>query len=265
MFFNNGEVAIITGAAKGIGEGCADVFHQEGAKLALFDIDQNGLEAKISQYQKNNGEAISQTLDVSNYAQVETAVKQVFEKFGRIDFLVNCVGIQTYGTAEDTSEELWDKTLDINLKSMFLTSKAVLPLMKKRNKGVIVNISSVQSLASQKGVVAYATSKGGINSLTRALAIDNAEFGIRVNSVLPGSVDTPMLRNAAELFSGGKSVDQILSSWGKAHPLGRVAKISEVGDLAAFLCSDRASFITGTSVTIDGGLMGVVPVVLPED
>lgn len=265
MFFNNREVAIITGAAKGIGEGCADVFFKEGANLALFDVDQAGLEAKVKQYSVGTSTIHHQTVDVSDYTQVESAVKEVFEKFGRIDYLVNCVGIQTYGTAEETTEEIWDKTLDINLKSMFFTAKATLPYLKKNEKGAIVNISSVQSLASQKGVVAYSTSKGGINSLTRALAIDNAEFGIRVNSILPGSVDTPMLRNAAELFSGGKTVDQILSSWGRAHPLGRVAKISEVGDLAAFLCSDRASFITGTSVTIDGGLMGVVPVVLPEE
>jgi len=265
MFFNNGEVAIITGAAKGIGEGCADVFFKEGANLALLDIDAAGLETKEKEYSAGSSTIFQQSVDVSNYAQVETAIKAIYDKFGRIDYLVNCVGIQTYGTAEETSEELWDKTININLKSMFFTAKATLPYMKKNNKGAIVNISSVQSLASQKGVVAYATSKGGINSLTRALAIDNAEFGIRVNSILPGSVDTPMLRSAAELFSGGKTVEQILASWGKAHPLGRVGKISEIGDLAAFLCSDRASFITGTAVTIDGGLMGVVPVVLPEE
>lgn len=265
MFFNNGEVAIITGAAKGIGEGCADVFFKEGANLALVDIDEAGLNSKVEEYSKGNSKIVTQTLDVSSLKQVEAAFAEIYSHFGRIDYLVNCVGIQTYGTAEETSEELWDKTLNVNLKSMFFTSKAALPYLKKSKKGAIVNISSVQALASQKGVVAYATSKGGINSLTRALAIDNAEFGIRVNSILPGSVDTPMLRSAAELFSGGKTVEQILSSWGQAHPLGRVGKIEEIGDLAAFLCSDRASFITGTAVTIDGGLMGVVPVVLPEE
>jgi NAD(P)-dependent dehydrogenase (short-subunit alcohol dehydrogenase family) len=263
MFYDS-EVIVVTGAAKGIGEGCADVFLKEGAQLVLLDIDQGGLEAKKAQYQAQGDSVHIEKVDVSNFSEVESTINRVAEKFGDIYGLVNCVGIQTYGTAEETSEDLWDKTLDINLKSMFFTAKAVLPYMKKNKRGAIVNISSVQSLASQKGVVAYSTSKGGINALTRALAIDNAEFGIRVNAILPASVDTPMLRSAAELFSGGKSVDQILDSWGKAHPIGRVAKISEIGDLAAFLCSSRASFITGSSVVIDGGLMGVVPVVLPE-
>jgi NAD(P)-dependent dehydrogenase (short-subunit alcohol dehydrogenase family) len=263
MFFDS-EVVIVTGAAKGIGEGCADVFFKEGATLVLLDIDEVGLEKKKTQYQALGATVHTKKVDVSNYADVESTINQVAEELGEIYALVNCVGIQTYGTAEETSEELWDKTLNVNLKSMFFTAKAVLPHMKKNQRGAIVNISSVQSLASQKGVVAYSTSKGGINALTRALAIDNAEFGIRVNAILPASVDTPMLRSAAELFSGGKSVEQILDSWGKAHPLGRVAKISEVGDLAAFLCSNRASFVTGSSVVIDGGLMGVVPVVLPE-
>jgi NAD(P)-dependent dehydrogenase (short-subunit alcohol dehydrogenase family) len=136
--------------------------------------------------------------------------------------------------------------------------------MKKNGKGSIVNISSVQSLVSQKGVVAYSASKGAINALTRALAIDLAEFQIRANSVLPGSVDTPMLRDAADLFKGDKTVDQIVADWGKGHPLGRVAKTSEIGDLVAFLASDQASFITGGSYVIDGGLTSQVPVVLPD-
>jgi NAD(P)-dependent dehydrogenase (short-subunit alcohol dehydrogenase family) len=147
---------------------------------------------------------------------------------------------------------------------MFFMAKHFVPLMKKNGKGSIVNISSVQSLVSQKGVVAYSASKGAINALTRALAIDLAEFQIRANSVLPGSVDTPMLRDAADLFKGDKTVDQIVSDWGKGHPLGRVAKTSEIGDLVAFLASDQASFITGGSYVIDGGLTSQVPVVLPD-
>jgi NAD(P)-dependent dehydrogenase (short-subunit alcohol dehydrogenase family) len=147
---------------------------------------------------------------------------------------------------------------------MFFTAKHFVPLMQKNGKGSIVNISSVQSLVSQKGVVAYSASKGAINALTRALAIDLAQHQIRVNAVLPGSVDTPMLRDAADLFKGSKTVDEIVSDWGQGHPLGRVAKTSEIADLVNFLSSEQASFITGASYVIDGGLTCQVPVVLPS-
>ena len=162
------------------------------------------------------------------------------------------------------AEDLWDKTFNVNVKSMFFTAKHFVPLMQKNGKGAIVNISSVQSLVSQKGVVAYSASKGAINALTRALAIDLAQHQIRVNAVLPGSVDTPMLRDAADLFKGSKTVDEIVSDWGKGHPLGRVAKTSEIADLVNFLSSEQASFITGASYVIDGGLTCQVPVVLPS-
>jgi NAD(P)-dependent dehydrogenase (short-subunit alcohol dehydrogenase family) len=136
--------------------------------------------------------------------------------------------------------------------------------MQKNRYGSVVNISSVQSLAAQKGVLAYATSKGAINSFTRALSIDSAEFGVRVNAVLPGSVDTPMLRDAAESFRGEQSLEGVLGDWGRSHPLGRIGTIAEIAELVAFLASDRASFITGASYVIDGGLMSQVPVVLPK-
>jgi NAD(P)-dependent dehydrogenase (short-subunit alcohol dehydrogenase family) len=196
---------------------------------------------------------------------VEKLAAEVEIKYKKIDALVNCAGIQTYGVVTETTEELWDKTFNVNVKSMFFTAKHFVPLMKKNGKGSIVNISSVQSLVSQKGVVAYSASKGAINALTRALAIDLAENQIRVNAVLPGSVDTPMLRDAADLYKGNKTVDEIVSDWGKGHPLGRVAKTSEIADLVNFLSSEQASFITGASYVIDGGLTCQVPVVLPNN
>ena len=177
--------------------------------------------------------------------------------------MINCAGIQTYGDIVETSEETWDKTFNVNVKSMFLTSKHVAPTMIAQKSGSIVNISSVQSLVSQKTVIAYSASKGAINALTRATAIDLASSNVRVNAILPGSVDTPMLREAAELHRGSMTVDEVLADWGAGHPLGRIAKSSEIGDLAVFLASDNSSFMTGNSVVIDGGLTIQVPVVLP--
>ena len=146
---------------------------------------------------------------------------------------------------------------------MFLTAKYVAPAMIAQKAGSIVNISSVQSLMSQKTVVAYAASKGAINALTRASAIDLAVSGVRVNAILPGSVDTPMLRTSADMHRGEKSIEEVLSDWGAGHPLGRIAKSSEIGDLAVFLVSNESAFITGQSIVIDGGLSIQVPVILP--
>ena len=136
--------------------------------------------------------------------------------------------------------------------------------MEKVKSGSIVHISSVQSLVSQKTVVAYSASKGAINALTRAQAIDLADSNIRVNAILPGSVDTPMLRASADMHRGAQSVDEVLKDWGAGHPLGRIAKPTEIGDLATFLLSDSSTFITGSCMVIDGGLTVQVPVVLPN-
>jgi NAD(P)-dependent dehydrogenase (short-subunit alcohol dehydrogenase family) len=136
--------------------------------------------------------------------------------------------------------------------------------MRKVKGGSIVNISSVQSLANQKGVIAYAASKGAINSLTRAIAVDHAAEQIRCNAILPASVDPPMLRASARAFSKERTEDEILAEWGKSHPIGRMASIDDIGELVGFLCSNKSSFITGSSYVIDGGLMTQVPVILPE-
>jgi NAD(P)-dependent dehydrogenase (short-subunit alcohol dehydrogenase family) len=258
------KIAIITGGAKGIGYGSTKRLLDDGATVVMFDWDEVGLEQAIKDF-AGYGERISgMKVDISSDAQVKKAIEEVGNKFGQIDYLVNCAGIQTYGTAVETSEETWDKTFDVNVKSMYLTAKYAIPFMRTAKGGSIVNISSVQSLANQKGVVAYAASKGAINSLTRAIAIDHAAEQIRCNAILPASVDTPMLRASARAFSSGKSEDEILKEWGSSHPIGRMASIHEIGELVGFLCSEKASFITGRSYLIDGGLMTQVPVILPE-
>jgi NAD(P)-dependent dehydrogenase (short-subunit alcohol dehydrogenase family) len=259
----SGKVVIVTGGAKGIGEGCVQKFLDSNATVVSFDLDNSALTTQKSKYANLESRFSSHVVDVSNEAQVEDAVSKVLAAHGRIDGLINCAGIQTYGSVTDTTEEIWDRTFNVNVKSMFLTAKHVAPTMIAQKTGSIVNISSVQSLMSQKTVVAYAASKGAINALTRASAIDLAISNVRVNAILPGSVDTPMLRTSADMHRGEKSIEEVLSDWGAGHPLGRIAKSSEIGDLAVFLVSNESAFITGQSIVIDGGLSIQVPVILP--
>ncbi|CAN2240218.1 FabG Dehydrogenases with different specificities (related to short-chain alcohol dehydrogenases) [actinobacterium SCGC AAA044-D11] len=259
----SGKVVIVTGGAKGIGEGCVQKFLDSNATVVSFDLDNSALATQKSKYASLDSRFSSNVVDVSNEAQVEDAVTKVLAAHGRIDGLINCAGIQTYGSVTDTTEEIWDRTFNVNVKSMFLTAKHVAPTMISQKTGSIVNISSVQSLMSQKTVVAYAASKGAINALTRASAIDLAISNVRVNAILPGSVDTPMLRTSADMHRGEKSIEEVLSDWGAGHPLGRIAKSSEIGDLAVFLVSNESAFITGQSIVIDGGLSIQVPVILP--
>ena len=259
----SGKVVIVTGGAKGIGEGCVQKFVAAKATVISFDLDDSSLRSQASKYSNLGSGYSSHKIDVSNEIEVENAISKVRETYGRVDGLINCAGIQTYGSVVDTTEEIWDRTFNVNVKSMFLTAKHVAPIMISQKSGSIVNISSVQSLMSQKTVVAYAASKGAINALTRASAIDLAIDHVRVNAILPGSVDTPMLRSSAEMHRGEKSLEEVLSDWGAGHPLGRIAKSSEIGDLAVFLVSEESAFITGQSIVIDGGLSIQVPVILP--
>jgi NAD(P)-dependent dehydrogenase (short-subunit alcohol dehydrogenase family) len=253
------KVAIVTGGAKGIGLGSALRLLEDGAKVTIFDLD----EAAIASAQKDlahyGDKFVAAKVDISSDAQVMKAVNDVGAKYGHINYLVNSAGIQTYGTAEDTSEELWDKTLGVNVKAMYLTAKYVIPFMRKAGGGSIVNISSVQALSNQKNVLAYATSKGAVNALTRAIAVDYAAEQIRCNAVLPGCVDTPMIRATAESFAGERSAEEFLHEWGLTHPIGRMATIHEIGQLVGFLCSDKSSFITGSSYVIDGGMTSQLP------
>jgi len=168
----------------------------------------------------------------------------------------------------DTDEAVWDEVMAVNLKGCFLASKYAAPEMVKRGGGAIVHVSSVQAMACQTNVAAYATSKGGVNALTRSMALDLARHKIRVNTVCPGSVDTPMLRASADRFKADKTVDETVLEWGMSHPLGkglgRVCTVEEVAEMIAFLLSDRASFVTGDEIKVDGALLAGVAVVLPD-
>jgi NAD(P)-dependent dehydrogenase (short-subunit alcohol dehydrogenase family) len=201
---------------------------------------------------------------VDDAATAESCVGIATAEFGRLDTLVTCAGIQRYGDAVATSEETWDEVFDVNVKGVFLAAHAALPHLRTGPAGSIVIISSAQATATQNQVVAYTASKGALVALARAMAVDEAEFGVRVNSVSPGSVDTPMLRASAALFGdGADGAEAVVATWGTAHPLGRVAKASEVGEVVSFLASPRASFVTGADVRVDGGLLARIAAPLP--
>jgi NAD(P)-dependent dehydrogenase (short-subunit alcohol dehydrogenase family) len=202
--------------------------------------------------------------DVSTAAGAEQLVRVAIDTYGGVDILVNSQGIQRYGTVEETDEALWEEVMAVNVKSMYLTARFAIPAMRERGGGAIVNVASVQGLATQRSVAAYSTSKSAIIGLTRTIAVDYAHERIRANVVLPASVDTPMLREAADLWRGEQSNDELIEEWGRMHPLGRVGRPEEVAELIAFLASDRASFLTGAEYKVDGGMMAALGVALPD-
>lgn len=258
------EKAAIVVGAQGIGSATARKLAQEGASVVVCSDQEDQVEQTVAELHKEGLEVKGLKADTTSSADMDRLVDFTMETYGGVDILINSAGVQRYGTVVDTAEEVWDEVLGINLKGMYLASKHAIPKMRECGGGSIVNVSSVQAFASQKGVAAYTASKGGINALTRAMAVDHAEENIRVNAVCPASVDTPMLRWAADLFKGEKSVEEMMEDFGKMHPIGRVAKAEEVAEVIAFLASDKASFVTGGEYKIDGGLLSALGVQLPE-
>ena len=260
----SGKVVIITGGGLGIGRGAAKNLAEKGASVAICSDREDQIKTAEAGLQEEGLEVQGIKADVTSSTDMKGLVNFAAATYGGVDVQVNAAGVQRYGTVVDTEEEVWDEVLDVNLKGIYLASKYAILQMRERGGGAIVNLSSVQAFASQKGVAAYTTSKGGINALTRAMALDHAEENIRVNAVCPASVDTPMLRWAANLFRGDKSVEETVAEWGKMHPLGRVATVEEVAEVIAFLASEKASFVTGGEYKVDGGMLAALGVHLPE-
>ncbi len=245
-------IAIVTGGAKGIGFAAAQCMARLGASVMVVDVSVKDGEAAVARLKETTPDIGFVAADISKTADVENAVQAAVRRFGGVDVLVNNAGIQTFGDPVTTTEEIWDRTMNVNLKGQWLMSKYAIAEMLKRGKGSIVNVSSVQGLASQRNVVAYSTSKHAMIGLTRSMAVDLASRQIRVNCVCPGAVDTPMVQSIIAL---DKQPEHLRSVLNKMHPLGRMAQPSEIGEVIAFLASDRASFMTGSIVTVDGGLL----------
>lgn len=256
-----GKSIIVTGGSLGMGRACAERFSKAGGQVLIVANDRESVDRAVTEI---GGKTVGFVGDVRSGADMQRAVSEAVSKFGGVDILACCAGIQRYGTVVDTPEDVWDDVMDINLKGIYLASKYAIPEMRKRGGGAIVAISSVQAYASQSGVAAYTASKGAINALVRAMSLDHADDNITVNSVCPASIDTPMLRHSADLYKGDRTQDEMIAAWGKGHPLGRVGKSSEVADLVAFLASDKARFITGADIKIDGGTMAKLGIVLPD-
>jgi NAD(P)-dependent dehydrogenase (short-subunit alcohol dehydrogenase family) len=260
----HGKVALVAGGSLGIGRATARRLAGEGAAVVLCGHDDASVADALTELRGAGLEVDGRRADVSSAAEVEGLVRFAADRYGGVDILVNSAGIQRYGTVVDTPEELWDEVLAVNLKGMFLTAKHCVPELRRRGGGTIVNVASVQAFATQGGVAAYAASKAGVVGLTKAIAVDHAAENIRCNAVCPGSVDTPMLRFAAGLFKGDGTEDETIRGWGSSHPLGRVARPEEVAEVIAFLAGDRASFVTGAELRVDGGLLAQIAVALPE-
>ena len=259
----SGKVAIVTGAV-GIGLAAARKLAAEGASVVVCSNREDQVEEAVTALREADLEVRGLQADVTSSADARRLVGFAVESYGGVDILVNAAGVQRYGTVVDTDESVWDEVLSVNLKGIYLVSKHAIPEMSKRGGGSIVNVSSVQAFASQKGVAAYTASKGGVNAVTRAMALDHAHENIRVNAVCPASVDTPMLRWSADLFKGEKTVEETLEGFGKMHPLGRVARAEEVAEVIAFLAGPEASCVTGGEYKVDGGMLAALGVQLPE-
>ena len=250
MSYKN-KTVVITGGAKGIGGACAEVFHTAEANVAILDIDDNGKELK-----KKLGErALFINCDVSREKQVKDAFEKVIDHFGDVQVLVNNAGIQRYTTVTETTEEEWDLVMNVNLKSAFLCSKYAIPSMLKNGKGCVINVASVQSFISQKNVAPYTTSKTALLGLTRSISVDYAP-NVRSIAVCPGTVDTPMFRDAIQL---SPNPDEVFQECVDMHLTERVGSSNEVAELIAYLSSDKAGFITGQAIRIDGGLGVSIP------
>jgi NAD(P)-dependent dehydrogenase (short-subunit alcohol dehydrogenase family) len=259
-------VALVTGGSSGIGRAVAELLAGQGASVVVCSVDGAEAGAVADAMTARGLTAISAPADVRDAGSVVAAVQAAVDAFGALDTLVTCAGIQAYGTAADTDEQTWDEVFAVNVKGVFLAARAALPHLRRSARGAIVIVSSVQALATQAGVAAYAASKGALNALARSMAIEEDGYGVRVNAVCPGSVDTPMLRRSATLFSDGSEAGMLrtMDGWGRSHPLGRVAQASEVAEVVSFLASPRSSFVTGEDVRVDGGLLAGLAVSLPN-
>jgi 3-oxoacyl-[acyl-carrier protein] reductase len=241
-------VSIVTGGARGIGWAIAFAFIREGSKVAIVDIEaKEKMETVKKDLEKMGGEALFLSCDITKFSDVEQMVETVFQSFGRIDILVNNAGIIRRGTIETVAQEDWDRVIEVNLKGTFNCSKAVVEIMKRQGCGKIINISSIAGkLGDITSAPGYASSKAGIDALTKTLAMQLAKYHINVNAVSPHAIETEMSRQWSE-----EKRREVIAS----IPLGRLGKPEDVAEAVLFLASEEASFITGEILDVNGGCL----------
>lgn len=245
-----GRVALITGGASGIGRASALLFARAGAAVAVVDLNQKSGQTVFEEIVREGGKAIFERADVTRADECERAVRRTVSDLGGIHVLFNNAGIIRRASVLELSEEDWDQVMAVNVKSMFLMSRLVVPIMAKSGGGSIINMASGWGLAGGPRAAAYCASKGAVVLLTKAMAVDHGPQNVRVNCICPGDADTDMLRQEAQQL--GEREDRFLAA--SAHrPLGRVGRPEEIAQAALYLASEAASFVTGTALVVDGG------------
>ena len=244
-----GRVALITGGTEGIGLATAELFLETGASVMISGRSEEKGRRALRKLSKHGAVEFVRG-DVSRSVDARRMVDRTVKWFGRLDILFNNAGVYLEKFAEDTTEEEWDRVLDINVKGTFLVTKFAIPHMKKQRRGSIINNSSDAGIIGNRACPAYCASKGAITVMTKAMALDYAKFNIRVNCVNPGIIDTPMLEREGR---ASRDAEAYLRSSDEVQPIGRVGRPEEVANAVLFLASDEASFITGTALSVDGG------------
>ena len=244
------KVAIVTGAASGIGLATAKLLAEMGALVALIDINEKDGSSAAKQIKEVGGEAKFFLCNVASNAECKKTVESIYKEFGRIDILFNNAGVIRRKNVVELEEEDWDLVVDVNMKSIYLLSRYVIPIMIKGKGGSIINNGSGWGIKGGSNAVAYCAAKGGVVNMTRAMAIDHGKHGIRVNCICPGDVDTPLLREEAKQL--GVDEDEFMKE-AADRPLNRVGNPQDIANAVLFLASDLSSWVTGTSIIVDGG------------
>lgn len=239
------KVAIITGAGSGFGRATAELYANEGAKIVAVDFNEEAVQETVQAIQDKESEAIAVTADVSKDADVKNFIQKAIDTYGQIDILFNNAGVYAPGTVEETDIEDWNHSLDVNITALFLASKYAIPHLKE-SKGNIINTASAGGIIGFPDAISYAATKGAVLSFTRAMAVDYAEEGVRVNAICPGTGETGMTKDLLE-------VDDIYQGFISPIPMKRLGKPDDIAYAALFLGSDQASYITGHALPVDGG------------
>ncbi|MEI6217116.1 MAG: SDR family oxidoreductase [Actinomycetes bacterium] len=261
-----GRVAIVTGGSSGIGRGAARELAAQGASVVVHGLNLDEADQVVAEICSAGGVAVAIAGAIDDPRTSFNAVALALAQYGHLDVLVTSAGIQRYGTTTETSIEVWDEVFNVNVKGVFLACQAALPEIRKSPSGSIAIIASVQASATQANVAAYTSSKGALLSFARAMAVDEGRYGVRVNSISPGTIDTPMLRNTAKILSDGTpaQMQALVDEWGSAHALGRTGTSAELGAVISFVTSPRASFMTGDDIRVDGGLLARLAAAAPK-